>query len=178
MKNHLILEALKTDKENSFKLIYEKYYGMVEAHVFRNSGNSSDAKDLFQDVMIVLVEKLERDDFVLSALLKTYIMAIAKNLWLKKLRGSRKNESWDYRHENNLFEEMQSSIEKETSYTDKLQKLFHKITDHCHKLLDDIYYKMKSILDIQKEYGYSSKHNAQNQKHKCVQQLRQLNDQS
>lgn len=178
MKNHLILETLKTDKENSFKLIYEKYYGLIEYHVLRNSGDSDDAKDLFQDVMIVLVQKLERDDFVLSAKLKTYIMAIAKNLWLKKLRDSGKNVSWNYKHENNLFEEMQSSIERETTYTDRLQQLFHKMTDHCHKLLDDIYYKMKSILDIQKDYGYSSKHNAQNQKHKCVQQLRQLKDQS
>ncbi len=178
MKNHLILETLRTDKDNSFKLIYEKYYGLIEYHVLRNSGDSDDAKDLFQDVMIVLVEKLERDDFVLSAKLKTYIMAIAKNLWLKKLSTSGKKETWDYRHEKDLFQEMQLSIEKETTYAEKLQHLFTKMTSHCHKLLDDIYYKMKSILEIQKEYGYSTKHNAQNQKHKCVQQLRELKDQS
>lgn len=158
-------------------MIYDNYFGLVEIHVLRNSGDSNDAKDLFQDVMIVLVEKLERDDFVLSAQLKTYIMAIAKNLWLKKLRNTGNNESWNYNHDNH-FQEMQLSIEKETSYTEKLEHLFTKMTSHCHKLLDDIYYKMKSILEIQKEYGYTTRHNAQNQKHKCVQQLRQIKDES
>ncbi len=177
MKQQLIIEEIRAHKENSFRVIYDQYYGMVLTHVLKKSGDQADAQDLFQDVMIVLVEKLERDDFVLSAKLKTYVMAIAKNLWLKKLRGSPYRESFDFKHEKNLYEEMQLFIEKENSYAHQLKQLFNKMTAHCKKLLNGIYYKMKSILDIQKEYGYSTKHNAQNQKHKCIQQLRDLKDQ-
>lgn len=37
-----------------------------------------------------------------------------------------------------------------------------------------MFFKNKPIEQIQKEYGYSTKHNAQNQKHKCVEQIRKV----
>lgn len=177
MKQELLLQEIKIHRENSFKIIYKQYYGLVENHVLRNSGNVNDAKDLFQEVMLVLAEKLERDDFVLTAKLKTYVLAIAKNLWLKSLRNTSKQEVFERKHDKYFYEEMQLSIEKEMSYSQRLKRLFTKMTAHCSRLLDDIYYKAKSILQIQQEYGYSTKHNAQNQKHKCIEQLRNLKDQ-
>jgi hypothetical protein len=39
-----------------------------------------------------------------------------------------------------------------------------------------MFFKSKSIEDIQLEYGYTSKHNAQNQKHKCLQQVRKVKE--
>jgi hypothetical protein len=38
-------------------------------------------------------------------------------------------------------------------------------------------FKNKPIEQIQKDYGYSTKHNAQNQKHKCVQQIKKIKEQ-
>lgn len=165
------------DFEPDFKVIYERYFGLIEIYVIRNSGTSKDAEDLFQDVMIVLVEKLNKDNFQLRAKLKTYIMAIAKNLWLKKLRDTPKYEEFDFRNEKDFYEEMDVFIKKERGYREQLKFLFSKMTAHCDRLLRDIYYKLKSIVQIQKEYGYSSKHNATNQKHKCIKQLRELKSQ-
>lgn len=178
LKNSVKKEFGTANKEQLFNRIYQKYFPAVQQYVQLNSGTQADAQDLFQDIMIVLNEKLQRDDFVLTAKLKTYIMAIARNLWLKTLRDSGYRESFDIKHENQLYEEIQLSIEKENSYTHQLKNLFKKMTQHCQKLLDSIYYKMKSILEIQKEYGYSSKHNAQNQKHKCIKQLRDIKEQA
>jgi len=178
LKNSVKTELGTANKDEVFNRIYKKYFRSVELFVVSNSGTTTDAQDLFQDVMLVLNEKLQREDFVLTAKLKTYIMAIARNLWLKTLRDSGYRESFDPKHEKNLFDEIQLSIEKENSYTHQLKKIFVKMTNHCQKLLDSIYYKMKSILEIQKEYGYSSRHNAQNQKHKCIKQLKNLKEQS
>lgn len=40
-----------------------------------------------------------------------------------------------------------------------------------------MFFKNKPIEQIQKDYGYSTKHNAQNQKHKCVEQIRKVKEQ-
>ena len=40
-----------------------------------------------------------------------------------------------------------------------------------------ICFSSKKIEQIQKEYGYSSKQNAQNQKYKCVEQIRRVKEQ-
>lgn len=178
MKQQLLLEEMRSNRENSFGIIYKNYYGPIEHHVLRNSGSIDDAQDLFQDVMIVLIKQLDKKDFVLRVKLGTYVMAIAKNLWLKKLRDSTSNESFSVKHEQLLSNEMSVTFEKETGYAQQLKRLFKKITSHCNRLLHDIYYTTKSILQIQQEYGYTTKHNAHNQKHKCIQQLRHLKNQA
>lgn len=81
----------RTGSKKAFSHIYTDHFQMVKKFVLINNGNISDAEDLYQDTMIILSRKLEDDDFKLTAKLSTYIMAIAKNLWYKKLRDSRRS---------------------------------------------------------------------------------------
>ena len=48
-----------------------------------------DARDLFQESLMVLVKNLRKEEFVLSCSVKTYLYSIMRNLWLKRL--SKKN---------------------------------------------------------------------------------------
>lgn len=171
-----IIDDLKGENNNAFGQLYKAYFGMVNRFVTNNNGRTGDAEDIFQDTMMVLLEKLRQDNFQLTASIKTYIMAISKNLWLKRLRNvSRETEFTDI-HGNNFYEEISISIEQEKNYWDKLQNYIHKISDHCQGLIHDIFFKEKAIEQIQQEYGYSTKHNAQNQKHKCVEQIRKIKE--
>ena len=84
-----IVTDLKDENNNAFGKIYKNYFGVVSRFITTNNGTNQDAEDVFQDTMIALIAKLRQDDFKLEASLKTYIMAIAKNLWFKKLRTSK-----------------------------------------------------------------------------------------
>lgn len=91
-------------------------------------------------------------------------MAIAKHLGFNKLRSiSHETEITDL-HYSKLLQEIDLSIEQEKTYWDKLQFYMIKITDHCSRLMHDMFFKNKPIEQIQIEHGYSTKHNAQNQK--------------
>ena len=79
-----LINDLKGENNYSFGQLYKTYFSMVNRFVLNNSGQTEDAEDLFQDTMLVLIEKLRQDNFELTASIKTYIMAIAKNIWLKK----------------------------------------------------------------------------------------------
>lgn len=171
-----IINDLKGENNHAFGILYKEYFGMVNRFIIYNNGRTDDAEDIFQDTMMVLLEKLRQDDFQLTASIKTYIMAISKNLWLKRLRTAyRETEFTDF-HSNRFYEEINVAIENEKSYWDKLQNYIHQITEHCKGLIHDMFFKEKAIEQIQKEYGYSSKHNAQNQKHKCVEQIRKIKE--
>ena len=174
--NNEILHDLKGENNTAFGQLYKEHFGMVNRFVTNNSGRTDDAEDLFQETMIVLIEKLRKDDFELTASIKTYIMAISKNLWFKKLRNPSKEIEFRELHINQFYDEIDLAIEDEKSYKDKLQTLIHKISQHCQGLIHDMFFKEKSIDQIQKDYGYSSKHNAQNQKHKCVEQIRKVKE--
>ncbi len=58
------------------------------------------------------------------------------------------------------------------TYKEKLQTLMKKMSAHCYHLLRSMFYLDKKIEDIQKDFGYSSRHNAQNQKYKCLEQAK------
>ena len=171
-----IIDDLKGENNNAFGQLYKEYFGMVNRFVTNNNGRTDDAEDIFQDTMIVLLEKLRQDDFQLTASIKTYIMAISKNLWLKRLRTTYRETEFTNIHDIKFYEEINLAIEQEKNYWDKLQNYMHKITDHCKGLIHDIFFKEKTIEQIQQEYGYSTKHNAQNQKHKCVEQIRKVKE--
>jgi len=172
-----IITDLKGENNNAFGMLYKEYFVMVNRFVINNNGRTDDAEDIFQDTMLVLIHKLREDDFELTASIKTYIMAISKNLWLKKLRTAYRETEFTDIHDNQFYEEINIAIEQEKSYKDKVQNYLNKITTHCQQLINDIFFKEKSIEQIQKDFNYSSKHNAQNQKHKCFEQIRKVKDQ-
>ena len=172
-----IIIDLKGESNQAFGALYKNYFGLVSRFITNNNGTNHDAEDIFQDTMIALVAKLRQDDFVLEASVKTYIMAIAKNLWFKKLRAANRETEFTDIHDNKFYEEISLAIEQEKTYWDKLQNYIHQITEHCKGLIHDMFFKNKPIEQIQKDYGYSTKHNAQNQKHKCVEQIRKVKEQ-
>ena len=140
--------------------------------VLKNSGTKEDAEDLYHDSVIILIEKLQSDNFVLTASIKTYLVAIAKNIWLKRLY-MKKNKiqiSIDADEFCNLFDE---DIDKEKSFFDKFQDYILQITDHCQEIIED-YLSKKNNEELFKKYGYKSKESYQTQKHKCIQQIKKF----
>lgn len=160
----------------SYKEVYSQNFASVERFIINNSGTTEDAKDIFQEAMIVLYEKLQRDDFVLTASLKTYIVAICKNLWLKHRRNVSKYRQIELSDliSNQFHEEIALSIEKEKTYLERLETYLTKITQHCYHLIRAMFFMDKSAEEVQSEFGYTTKHNVQNQKYKCIEQVRKV----
>jgi RNA polymerase sigma factor (sigma-70 family) len=161
-----------TEKSKIFNQIYATHFEMVRKFILINNGTVNDAEDIFQDTLIILDRKLEEENFVLTAKLKTYIMGISKNLWYKKLRNKNFTVRLEEFHESDYYQDFTSSIERDKSNTEKLLNVISRISSHCNKLINDIFFLSKPIREIQKIYGYTSKHNAQNQKYKCIEQLK------
>lgn len=139
------------DNSISFNQLYQKNFYKIQKFVKNNSGQKLDAEDLFQDAMLVLVEKLHNDDFKLTASINTYLFAICKNLWFKKLRDQNYQLTLEQISETKFQESIAISIENEMSYLEKLKSYLTKITDHCSKLINDIFFNHKPIEAIQEQ---------------------------
>lgn len=173
-----MIANLRNGNRASYETLYKENFASVEKFITKNSGTIDDAKDIFQDTLFVLIEKLRADNFELTASLKTYIIAISKNLWFKKLRYQSYYRQTEFSEalSNKFNSEISLSINDEKSYWEKLQTYLSKITAHCNHLLQSMFFENKNIEAIQKEYCYSSRHNAQNQKHKCIEQVRKVKE--
>ncbi len=175
--DHETFLGLKSKDTMAYEILYKFYFPSVKNFILKNNGTEEDAKDIFQETIIVLLEKVPKDDFNLTSSLKTFIFAISSNLWLKCLRDSNKMVKTEvdvYEKYLTDYEEAETDISQ--ANTNRLVKVFKIMTNKCITLLKAIFYDEKNIDTITKDYGYTNKHNAQNQKFKCLEQARRGND--
>lgn len=70
---------------------------MIRYYISKNNGNEEDAKDIFQDALFIIIEKIHNNDFVLQGTLSTYLFAICKNLWLMALDKQKAARNYELR---------------------------------------------------------------------------------
>lgn len=81
-----ILQGLKSRDRHVIKYIYRGNYSSIQKMVQRNSGKDIDAKDIFQDAMLIIYNKVIQDNLQLSSSFDTYLYAVCKNLWFQRLK--------------------------------------------------------------------------------------------
>jgi len=136
----LIVNYLKNDNQNAFGLLYEKYFGLVSKFVWMNSGSEADAEELFECTMAVLLYKLRKDEYHLTASVKTYILAIAKNLWYRKFWCAESESTYSDIYSEKNSEEINLFIEKESSVTEKVQFSLQRMSYSCRRLINSMFF--------------------------------------
>ena len=166
-----IWSLLKADYKSAFRQLYREHFRMVEYFITKNSGSLADAEDVFQDAMIVIFDKSRDTGFELSCALSTFIYSVARNIWLKRLRGSKRELNINDCEEYLSLPEEEEPNENENQL-DKIKAAIETLGDNCRKILVLFYYQKKNMEQIAAELGYTNSDNAKNQKYKCLQQLK------
>jgi RNA polymerase sigma factor (sigma-70 family) len=173
-QDSILLEKLKVNAQEAYLILYRLYYPDLARYILRNAGNRQDAEDMFQETLFILLQKIRSENFILQSELKTFLFSIQKNQWLKKLRDNKKSIIFDPLDIEATFD---SSFEEEDVLPEKMQqswigRLFENITVHCVVLITRIFLKQDEPEQLIKELGYKNSHSFQNQKYKCINQLR------
>src|SRR5579859_3825256 len=87
---HKLLEGLAQNDRKAIETIYKQHFNMVQSLILSNNGYPDDARDIFQEAMIVLYEKARSGSFELNSQLKTYLYSVCRRLWLKRLNQQQK----------------------------------------------------------------------------------------
>ncbi|WP_433814005.1 RNA polymerase sigma factor [Flavobacterium johnsoniae] len=177
ISDNALIEDLKMGESKSYRLLYQFYFPSIALYVKQNQGNNEDAEDVFQEAIIVLFQKVNEPQFVLTSSLKTYLYAVSKNVWLKKLRDNKikiindELSLSDYKNEIVSFE-----MEPENLREEKLENWLQKITSHCQNILKALFFYEMPMQNLMIKMGWKNKHSASNQKHKCIQQIKKIKD--
>jgi RNA polymerase sigma factor (sigma-70 family) len=155
--------AVRKDVDDLLRETYEPGFYAVARFVSRRGGTFDDAKDVFQDAIVLLYDRYQRGLHVESPV--RYIVGIAKHLWYKELKTRRKTaelpESFDVQNE-----EIKSLEDK------KLLVLLERAGKRCMDLLEAFYFRKDTFRSIMKTFGFGSEHSASVQKYKCIEKLR------
>jgi RNA polymerase sigma factor (sigma-70 family) len=170
-----LLEGLAKNDRKAVETIYSRHFGMIQSLIINNNGSSDDARDIFQEGMIVLYEKSKTGDFELNCQIKTYLYSVCRRLWLKRL-----NQSQRFIPEMNGIEDtipVEDEIEEHEQRNQEFQtmeKALSSLGEPCKSLLEAFYLQKKNMSEIAGSFGYTNPENAKNQKYKCLMRLRKL----
>ena len=167
-----LLQGLRTGKQEAFARLYQQHYPMVRFLVVQNSGTPTEADDVFQDALMVLIGKLRLGELQLTATFKTYIYSVCRNIWLKRLREKGKTKLIDF--ENPIDVAQEEAEESNEPLLKSLRECLETIGDACRKVLERFYFLKMSMDEIASELGYTNADTVKTQKYKCILRLKKL----
>jgi RNA polymerase sigma factor (sigma-70 family) len=174
LTNDLLIDKIRLGDNASFELLYKFCFPSIANFIRKNSGNNADAEDVFQEAILVLLQKVKEPNFYLTASLKTYLFAVAQNLWLKQLKAKKQVSYFndllpDHISNENLLIDLET--EKSLFDEDKVKNWLGRITINCQEILKFIYFLNQPIEKLRIKMGWKNKHTAANLKYKCLSQL-------
>lgn len=170
-----LIDGIRKDDQQALGVLYKTYYPMVQHLILSNSGSIEEAKDIYQETIVIFYEKNKEAHFILNCKIKTYLYSVARRLWLKKL-NEKSNFSGSL-EENEIAAELGDNQlpekEREIRYA-AMHQCLEQLGDPCKSLLRDFYLFSQSMEQISEKFGYTNADNAKTQKYKCLQRLKAL----
>ncbi len=143
--------------------------------ILNNSGYPDDARDIFQEAMIVLYEKVRSGSFELNCQLKTYLYSVCRRLWLKRLGQLQRSFSEVENLEDTVpVEDELERHEQRNRDFQIMEQSMNSLGEPCRSLLEAYYLETKSMVEIAADFGYTNADNAKNQKYKCLMRLKKI----
>ena len=170
-----LLQGLAVNDKKAVETIYKENYNMVQSLIINNNGSADDAKDIFQEAMIVLYEKVRSGSFELNCLIKTYVYSVSKRLWLKRLQQlNRYSPPIDDLEFPVPVDEDMEDHEKRDAEFEMMNKAISSLGEPCKSLLEAYYLQKQNMQVIAANFGYTNADNAKNQKYKCLMRLKKI----
>lgn len=171
----LLVNGLREGDTSALNKVYKSYYPVIESLVLKNDGSQIEAKDIFQEAVILLYNKLQEKEFKLTCTIKTFLYAISKRLWLKRWRENKtKVFDTEFESEPGDINSLMKDYEEEEQNFNKMEEALTKLGEPCATLLKDFYLEDLTMVEIAEKFGYTNSDNAKNQKYKCLQRLKKF----
>ena len=123
-----IIECLRNRQSYVVHYLSDRYMPMIRLMVYQKGGSNEDARDIFQDGLIIMLEKLDNKEFALTCKFKTFLYCVCENLWKSVL---------DKRLAAANYISRRSEPETEKDFTDQID----------HQMYEDIFREVFETLD-------------------------------
>jgi DNA-directed RNA polymerase specialized sigma24 family protein len=169
MTQTMEIEDVAIERKTLFIQLYQQAFPLVAKYVREMGGSFEEAKDIFQDALVIYYEKIAAAGVQLQYSERSYILGIAKHCWAKKNKL------------NNRYTALPDSLDgiaqepgNTTTATNKLLDLLQASGKKCMELLRAFYYDKLPMHKMAALFGFSSERSATVQKYKCLEKVRDI----
>ncbi|MFT3826666.1 MAG: sigma-70 family RNA polymerase sigma factor [Chitinophagaceae bacterium] len=159
------------NNNNWLEAIYRETFPLVAGFIKRAGGDADTAKDIFHDALLIYMEKEQQQTLNIRTTPRTYIMGIAKILWIKKVKDGHNTISLT-----GIEEQLTIPDDFNTAAESRMASLAGSLQlagTRCIELLQAFYYRRWSMQHIAQIFHYKTTHSATVQKYKCLEKVRE-----
>jgi RNA polymerase sigma factor (sigma-70 family) len=169
-----IQEGLRLRSDYIINFIYKEFFPLIKFLVTQNGGSDEDAEDIFQDGIIIIYNKINLNQFVLTSSFKTYMYSVCRNLWLQKL--NKRKAIFDKLTDVEEYIDLPKAMLTEASVEEAelhriIQIHFLSLNEDCQKVLR-LFTKNIPLRDIASIMGFKTENYAKTRKYLCKEELK------
>lgn len=170
METKNYIKGLLAHDPKVLEAIYSDFSGRIQYHIQQKGGTVDDAKDIFNDALMVIYQKAQLPDFQLTSQFYTYLYSICHFMWDRK-RKKKANNTVTIPEDDRLIleEDIIADIEKREK-----QRIFREhvasLAEVCQKILR-LFFDKKSMTEIAAALNFENEHIARTRKYRCGKEL-------
>lgn len=183
-----LVRAMQQGNPKAEAYLYKKYRTEVMRYLIKQGATEIQAEDLYQETMIIAMEKISDASFQLTAKISTFLISIAQKRWLNQLRKNRQNptvsiltdEDNDEGKATGILEKFLATdnYDAETTMEEQFQ-ILHKglsqISEKCRQMLDTWYARTWGTSDeLAAQFGTRDGETLKKAVHRCREKLRAI----
>lgn len=168
MNDEEVLASIRKGDERALDYLYRKNYKMMVNMIMKNNGTEDEAKDIYQEALIVIWQKGQKPEFVLSSKLSTFLYSVCQNLWRKELERKGRHTSEDESNKSEIIE-----LDKKERI-EVINQCISELGETCRNILTYYYFDDMSMAEIAEKLGFANSDTAKTKKYKCKQELDRL----
>ncbi len=143
-----------------------------------HNGDQEQAKDVFQDAMIIVYRKIRDERLELSCKFGTYLYAICKNVWIQERKKYQLHRE-KLNHQPLVVNDPGPDEDPllQNHLTELFNRHFNELSQDCQKILT-MFFNNHSVEEIRESMNYKDLHHAADRKYRCKKSLikRIIND--
>jgi len=173
-----LISGIRNHDSAALEYVYDEYFPMIESFVIHNSGSRDEAKDVFQEAMIIAYKKIRDGKLELTCKFGTYLYAICKKVWIQERRKYLLHAE-KLRQQPLLVHDPEPEEDPllQKHLKELFEKHFRELSEDCQKILS-MFFSNHTVDEIREEMNYKDLHHAADRKYRCKKSLikRMMND--
>ncbi|RLD71131.1 MAG: hypothetical protein DRJ29_11405 [Bacteroidetes bacterium] len=169
--NSDLIKGIRNHDSSILEHVYKTHYPIIEGYITHNQGSREQARDIFQDAMIIVYKRIKSNELELTCKFGTYLYAICKNIWMQERKK--------YLQRTQKLRQQPLEVNDpgpaddpllQNHLTDLFNKHFDALSKDCQKILS-MYFNNFSVEDIRAAMNYKDLHHTADRKYRCKKSL-------
>ncbi len=167
------IQAIQENDTAGIKELYKQYLPRIASFISSNGGSFDDARDIFQDALVLIYQKSKQEDFELTSSFYTLLYGVCRNLWGNQLQKKSRTEVRLTEDKDVPIDESISGLIEQGEQRKVFWEAFKKLGKDCQKILELFFAKVR-MAEIVDRLSLSSVSNAKKKKFQCKEKLVKL----